>query len=104
MTLTTYEAAMMLVKDENANWTYNGAEALVEFIEEVDGEDVELDIVALRCEFSQYDSLLDFAEEYGADLSEAPECEVERDTEIRDYINENGILIEFDGGIIVSSF
>lgn len=99
---------MLLVRDDNANWTYNGAEALVEFIEEVEGEDAELDVVALRCEFSQYDSLLDFANEYGMDgiedYNEDDHGGIDLDEYINNFITDQGILIEFDGGIIVSSF
>jgi hypothetical protein len=105
--LTTYEAAHILLDDEFANWSYNGAFALVNYIEEVEdetSEEYELDRVALRCEFSEYRSLVVWADSYGADLGEAPEDDDERDEEIREYIQDRGVLIEFDGGIIVSEF
>lgn len=105
--LTTYEAAHILLDDEFANWSYGAAFALVEYIEEIEdetGEECELDRVALRCEFSEYGSLVEWADSYGADLGEAPEDDDERDEEIREYIQDRGTLIEFDGGIIVSEF
>ena len=104
-TLTTSQAANILLEDENANWSQTGAFALVEYLEELEedcGMEIELDHVAIRCDFSEYDSLKDWSREYfGAgneprDLKDADE--------IREYIRERGDLIEFEGGVIVSSF
>lgn len=106
-TLSTTEAIDILRSDESANWSYNGAKALIEWLEELEiahNGEFELDRVALRCEFSEYGTLEEWAEEYGADLGEAPEDDEERDEEIREYIQDRGQLIEFNGGVIVSEF
>ena len=114
--LTTYDIADRLLADEYTNWSRAGAFALAEWLEELEedtGESMELDVVAIRCDFSEYGSLIDWASDYfggpgdwqeplgvdGVNLSM-------EDTEdaIRDYINDNGLLIEFKGGVIVSSF
>jgi hypothetical protein len=66
-TLTTNEAAHVLLADEDANWTYDGAMAIAEFIEDMSedmGEDIEFCNVAIRCEFSEYNSN-DLVSEYG---------------------------------------
>ena len=105
--LSKWEAANILLKDDSAKWSYHAAYALVEYYEALEedlGESIELDYVALRCEWSEYKSLVEWAQDYGADFDYAPADEDERDEEIRSYINEHGTLIEFDGGIIVSSF
>ncbi len=115
--LSITEAAAILVDDEYASWTYRGAVALVEFIEDVEGEDSDLDAVALRCEFSQYDSLQGFLKDYylindiddalfsaGIDLNTKEHSDEEIDEMIESFINDHGILIEFEGGIIVSDF
>jgi hypothetical protein len=117
-TLTPHEIAERLFRDDNANWTFAGAlalaEALVEY-EEGSGEEMEFDAVAIRCDFAQWESLQAWAEDYFGtdreghdwryhlDISEDAE-EDEIDTTIRGYITDRGQLIEFDGGIIVSSF
>jgi len=112
-TLSTNEVAERLLADENANWTWAGAQALAEYLEELEsdmGEEIEFDRVALRCDFSQWDSLQEWAhdhfsnawEELGIDETDLDSDEF--DEAIRDYINDRGTLIEFDGGIIVSSF
>jgi hypothetical protein len=114
-TLSTNEVAERLLADENANWTWAGAQALAEYLEELEsdmGEEIEFDRVAIRCDFSQYDSLVEWMREYWGDLDNAfdalDHCAEDGDDEleerIRDYINDHGTLIEFDGGIIVSSF
>lgn len=119
-TLSTYEIAEYLIADENANWSRSGAFALAEYLEELEtdcGNECELDVVAIRCEFSQYDSLQDWAVDYFNDeqlsktfpLNSNPDSDDyadidDCDEEIRLYVQQNGMLVEFDGGIIVSSF
>ena len=114
-TLSTSDIAHALKQDENANWSWAGAQALAEWLEDYEqstGEEIELDIVSIRCEWSEYSSLESWADEYfrdsqqrdeeiGAD-DESTEDEIQR--MIRDFIEENGDLIEFKGGVIVSSF
>jgi hypothetical protein len=111
-TLSTHEIAEALFSDENANWSRAGSLALSEWLEEVGddtGEETDLDLVAIRGEFSEFTSLQDWiAEYYGAPLHTLHplhgEDEDETDELIRDHIAENGHLIEFASGVIVSSF
>lgn len=113
-TLTTYGIADALKSDQYAGWSWAGAQALAEYLEEYEestGEELELDVVAIRCEFSEFESLQEWAHDYfsnawqelGFDETEEIDDD-EFDDAIRDYINDRGHLIEFDGGIIVSSF
>jgi flavin-dependent dehydrogenase len=118
MTLSTSEAADILFNDKNANWSYAGARALAEYLEEYEestGEEMELDYVAIRCDFSEWDSLQDWAGDYFGtdrdghswkyhlDINEEMDNE-QIDDLVREYIQDRGQLIEFDGGVIVSSF
>ena len=114
-TMTTNEVAAALRADDNANWSYAGALALAEHLEQIDREceqEMEFDRVAIRCEFSEYEGLRQWAEDYFGGISQWESAlSIEPDTRpdecdkrIWDYIMERGILIEFDGGIIVSSF
>jgi len=114
MTLNTYEIADELLKDTYARWSRAGAFALAEYLEEYEestGEEIELDTCAIRCDFSEYSSLLDWAHEHFSNALEElgfDETEENDDDEvnekIRSYIQDHGQLIEFDGGVIVSSF
>jgi len=66
--LSTKQAASELLKDTNARWSWEGAVALVEYIEQIEedtGEEIELDVVALRCEWSEYRSAMEAARVYG---------------------------------------
>lgn len=106
-TLTKYDIAHELLQDENAMWTRAGAFALAEHLdqyEEETGEEMELDVVAIRCDFSQYSSLEDWAGDYGLNEDSLDDAHEEREDNIRSFIRDNGQLIEFEGGIIVSSF
>ena len=114
ITLNTYQIADELKRDTNARWSYNGSLALAEYLEEYEdstGDEMELDTCAIRCDFSEYASLLDWAHEHFSNALEelgfdetAENDEVEVDDKIREYIQDRGQLIEFEGGIIVSSF
>lgn len=114
-TLTTTQAANILSDDENSSFSRAGAYALIEYLEELEedcGEEIEFDHVAIRCDYSEYASLRDFADEYfGTNADWKAEMEIDSDLEdseidekIREYIQDRGQLIEFDSGIIVSSF
>ena len=123
-TLSTLEIADRLFRDENAGWTYAGAHALAEYLEQLEedsGEEMEFDRVAIRCDYSEHESPQAWGEDYfggwnkltehfGSDYcgpldDETPEEYAERfDDAIREHIRDHGQLIEFDGGIIVSSF
>ena len=103
-TPSTTEAIDILLSDEYANWSYDGAKALVEWRERYEDE--------TGCEFSEYESLLGWATDYfgSGNWQDAVDCEDyvieddERDSRLREYIQDRGTLIEFDGGVIVSQF
>jgi hypothetical protein len=108
-TLNTSEAASLLMADDNAAWSMAGAFALVEYLEQVEEDcdtEIEFDRVALRCEYSEYESLQEWARYYFTDDQrfDILEGSEDRAETIRDYILDQGQLIEFDGGIIVSEF
>ena len=105
-TLSTSEATDLLVADDNAGWSYKGARALVEHLEQVEedtGEAIEFDRVALRCDFSEYESAREAAEEYGwepdedADSDDAEEAAAE-------WLADRTTVITFNGGVIVQQF
>ena len=121
LTLSTYESAERLFSDENANWSRAGAFALVEHLEELEediGEEIDFCPCGLRCDFSQYSSLEQWASYQFANHVQAvfelklnidddgkiEESSEEIDEAIREYIRDRGTLLEFSDGVIVSSF
>lgn len=120
-TLSTYDIANALKSDDNANWSWAGARALAEYLEQLEedtGEEMELDVVAIRCDFSEFANLEAWASDYFRDQADAVDklCltlgmdgSIDEDSEeiddlIRSFIQDHGQLIEFDGGVIVSCF
>ena len=113
-TLTTSQIADRLKADENAGWSYAGARALAEYLEQYEedaGEELELDVVAIRCDYSEYETLREWAEGYFGEKEAKEKFDIEKEEdwedkekEIKEYITDNGQLVEFDGGIIVSAF
>lgn len=63
--LDTHKAAEVL--EEVGSFSYEVALAIVEWYEDVEednGEPLEFDPVAIRCDWSEYDSVWDWAEDY----------------------------------------
>ena len=121
MNLSTYAVADLLLADQNANWSQAGALALACHLEEIEtGEEMEFDAVAIRCDYSEYQDLGAWAEDYfsgdeqacadavGLELDMSGKRCTQTEDEaldlVRDYIRDRGQLVEFAGGVIVSSF
>lgn len=101
-TLTTTQAAELLLADEYAAWTRAGALALVEYLESVEddtGEPIEFDRVAIRCDYSEYKSALEAASEWGY-KDDDPDAD-EREDAAAAWLEARTTLIRFDGGVIV---
>ena len=112
-TLSVYEIAHALQDDSNAGWSYEGSKALAEYLDNLDqesGEDTELDVVAIRCDWSEYESAQDAASNYSWEF-DGDEDEIDPD-ELDDLKEESALeylqgktqVIEFTGGIIIANF
>ena len=105
-TLTTNQAADLLVADKDAGWSYAGARALVEHIEQIEedtGGEIEFDRVVLRCEFAEYESAREAAEEYGWEPDEDADSE-DAEEAAAEWLADRTTVITFDGGVIVRQF
>ena len=63
--------------DRDNNFTYKGKRALFDYLEEYEeetGGEVELDIIALCCEFTEYENLAELQENY-TDIKSIEELE-----------------------------
>ena len=106
MTMGTTEAADRLLADDNAAWSYEGARALVEYLEEIEkdtGEEIEFDRVALRCEFSEYDSAKAAAAQYDYTPDEEDD-EDEQEAAALGWLNDRTQVIAFNWGVIIQYF
>lgn len=97
--LNAYQVATELLKDEHANWSTYGALALAEYFEEYEestGEELELDPIAIRCEFTEYENAIEAAAQYTSEFTtEAAALE---------YLEDHTNVITYDGGVIIQDF
>ena len=91
--------------DRMANFGYAGLKVLFEYLEEMErstGEELELDVVALCCDYSMLDPQT-IASEYGVDIAGLDDDD--RHAAVMDYLNENTQVVgECDEGIIFAAF
>ena len=92
-TLDTIQITNRLLDDAYGGWSYNGAYALAHYLESLteDCEPIELDVVALRCEFTEYATIEEVLEQYN-------------DIKDLEDLQDHTTVIEFDGGLIIGEF
>jgi hypothetical protein len=128
--LSQFQDAFKSIRPDN--FSYDGLEALYDYLEDYEdgtGEEVELDVIAICCEFSEYTSAQEAAEDHGftAEPFECPECyeetslflkhcehcEEEIDASAYDeetqeatleYLQDRTTVITFDSGVIIQTY
>lgn len=89
-----FENSFKMSDARKEQFTRNGLRALFDYLEQYEdetGEEIELDVVALCCEYTEYSSMEDIKKDY---------------PEIKDLddLRDQTTVIEFDGGIIIQPF
>jgi hypothetical protein len=77
------------------NFSRDGLQCLYDYLIELEegiGEEIEFDVIAICCEFSEYKDLKEISEAYGRDFMETDD--------IRDFTQ----VIECDNSIIIQDF
>lgn len=97
--LSTSDIARELSNDSYASWhkNWDACEAIAEYLEslaEETGEAIELDTVAIRCEYSLMDDIEDFNNQYDKDFKDIDEVE-EFTTVIRIGNSDSFIIQDF---------
>ena len=88
--------------NRESNFSYEGLEILFDHLEnlsEETGEDFNLDVIALCCEYEEA-SWYDVAENYNIDLSDCEDDSEIQDT-IYEYLTENTSVCGYDDEIVV---
>ena len=70
VTVYRFRDAFMQSDTYKNNFSYEGLHALFDYIEQVEddiGEEFELDVVGICCDYTEYDSLDDFNADYSSD-------------------------------------
>jgi len=106
----------VLMNREN-NFSYEGRRALFEYLESYEedtGEEIDLDIIALCCEYSEFDDIEDYIKQYGTDI-EKKDFEFYEDKEsikeeyekaVLEEIQDKTTLINIEGseGFIIQQY
>lgn len=76
-TIDKYEFARGFdVYNRGNNFSYEGKKALFDYLEQYEeetGEEIELDIIAICCEYTEYENIEEFNNDYGKEVEEIDE-------------------------------
>ena len=90
--------ASFIIHDRKDQFSFKALEALFSYITELEddlGEQIQLDIEALCCEWTEYKSAIEAIEDYGTD-------EFENENDAIEWFQDRTQVIKFDGGILIS--
>ena len=102
----------------DGNFSYEGLGALFNHLEEYEddtGEELELDVIGLCCDFSEHDSAMKAIEDLGYDYSPEGDNDEEREESALDWLRDQTTVIEIPrrrgldekyvgGGVIIQGF
>ena len=101
-TINEYQFKDAFQSSRPNNFSYEGLTALYDYLEQYEedtGQEIELDVIGLCCEFTEYDSLEDFQKEhYDEEIGDCYE-DIEE-------IEDETIVIKIEGteGFIIQDF
>lgn len=84
--------------DRKDTFTYHGKQALFEYLEEYEeatGEEIELDIIALCCEYTEYENLKELQDNY-SDIKSMDD--LEEHTQVIQIPEHKGLNETIEGG------
>lgn len=94
-TVTMHQFRQAFVDMGRANqFSYKGLELLYDYLENLSediGEDIELDVIGLCCDYTEYDGIEDLRNDLGFSEEDYPEWE-----DIRDYLEDRTVLLVDD--------
>ena len=98
------------------NFSKAGRYALFNWFDQMESEgeqEFELDVIAICCDFSEYESAFEAGIQYGTfqdiledkeKASDEPLSDDEKEALALEYLEENTVVIPFDGGVIIQNF
>jgi hypothetical protein len=94
--ISEYNFARAFEEIRPNNFSRAGLSALYEYFEELEkdiGTPIELDVIAICCEYSEYESLEEFQEDYGDDYQSIDE--IEQATTVIPVDDDGFIILKF---------
>ena len=116
MTIDVHQFRNAFVNLRRRNqFSHNGKQALFDHLESIEkdtGSEIELDIIALCCDFTEFATALKAAKEFtrfniDQDLTFTTDQELTEEQQERQalqFLADNTDVIRFDGGVIVQNF
>lgn len=92
--------------DRLENFCWKGREALFEYLEQLEedtGEELELDVISLCCDYSEYSTALEGANEYGFEVDSDLD-EDDQEESALEWLQDQTTVIVHDEGVIIQSF
>ena len=96
VTESTFIDAFKQSDTRKNQFSYEGLQALFEYFEEYEdstGETIDFDMIAICCEYTEYDSLKRYNDEYGNECEEIDE--ISEDTELIKIDDERFIIQQY---------
>ena len=93
--------------DRKDQFSYNGKKALFEYIESLDedtGDEIELDVIGLCCDFTEYDTAFEAAKNYRLFTINEDMNEKEQERQALEFLSYRTTVITFENGIIIQNF
>ena len=98
----------------NENFSYQGKKVVFDFLEELSydpGQDIELDVISLCCEYNEND-VDTIISEYGIDINtdgfedmDEDEQEESKTKQVKDYLNKHTTIVgDVPGGFVYAVF
>lgn len=97
-------------------FSYEGKQALFDYLEMLERDmdkEIELDFIALSCDFTEYDSAWDAMKQYkpedmpveGEEGDDLPTIQIKNEKAAADWLADRTVLIEVPGkGVIIQNF
>lgn len=93
VTLSRHEFVRMFdTYNRSNNFSVEAREALFDYFEEIDA-DMELDVIAVCCEYSEYESLEEFQKDYSEDYESIED--IEKDTQVIRLSGDGFVIQQF---------
>ncbi len=94
--------------DRGDQFSYDGKKALYDYLEELEdstGALIELDVIALCCEYTEYESAIEAASEMSDREPDPDDEEDANEEDALDYLRDRTTVLEVgDGRIIIADF
>lgn len=106
VTVSDFRDAFRTYGREDA-FSYKGLGALFEYLEELEKDlrgEMELDVVSICCDYAEYSSALEAAQELISNYEPDGDDEEEIEEQALAALQEETTVIEFEGGEVVQSF